>query len=60
MTLNEDSNIKLLEWPTQSPDLNPIENLWNLLDAKVEGWDGTRKTIGGYELLVSLKLYNYK
>lgn len=31
----ENSNIKLLEWPAQSPDLNPIENLWSVLDSKV-------------------------
>ena len=30
-----DSNIKLLEWPAQSPDLNPIENLWYILDSKI-------------------------
>ena len=33
--LFEDSNIKLLEWPAQSPDLNLIENLWSVLDSKV-------------------------
>ena len=31
----EDSNIELLEWPPQSPDLNPIENIWALLDKNI-------------------------
>ena len=31
----QESKIKLLEWPPQSPDLNPIENLWNELDMKI-------------------------
>jgi hypothetical protein len=29
------NKVKLLDWPAQSPDINPIENLWNIVDQKI-------------------------
>ena len=43
--------IETFDWPAQSPDLNPIENLWGELDRQLKG----RKVSTLPELLEALK-----
>ena len=37
-------NVPTLDWPLQSPDLNPIENLWAIVKAKLKKNFSTPKT----------------
>ena len=43
----KDHQIRTLSWPAQTPDLNPIENLWNVIKRKMDGHKPSNKAPAG-------------
>lgn len=39
-----DKGIQCLDWPGNSPDINPIENLWSICKTRLRTMDCTTKT----------------
>ena len=44
-------NLTVMDWPAQSPDMNPIENVWKLLNQQSKN----RNPSNGDELWTYLK-----
>ena len=51
MNFFEENEIQVIPWPPQSPDLNPIENLWAYLKGRLE----EREIHGMAELEVAVR-----
>jgi hypothetical protein len=49
----EDHDIETIRWPAQSPDLNPIENLWAQLKQAIEKRRPREKNVA--QLLIALR-----
>lgn len=49
----QESQISVLKWPSQSPDINPIENLWEILDRKIRNLNTYSNKASLYDAIVN-------
>lgn len=50
-----ENNLTVLQWPSKSPDLNPIEHLWAYIDTKLE--ENPPETLADLEVAIT-KIWN--
>jgi len=44
MDFFKDNKVTVLDWPGNSPDISPIENLWAIMKKRLHNHDCTQKT----------------
>ena len=45
-------NIPLLDWPANSPDLNPMENLWGILVRRIYAENKQYQSVGELKMAI--------
>lgn len=49
----EEHNINVLQWPSKSPDLNPIENLWGTIVKEIYKHDFRPQNVNQFRQRIS-------